>query len=209
MDVRESYDEWSGQYDSNENKTRDLEGVALRETLSGYLLENGLEVGCGTGKNSLWLQSICKRLLAIDISAEMLSIAKKKVASEKVTFLQANVNASWDFTSDQFDLITFSLVLEHIKDLQTVFEKAYTMLHRRGTVYIGELHPFKQYSGTKARFETEKGMQIVECYNHHVSDFTKAAKKAGFEIEFIEEWFDDNDRENVPRILTMLLKKEK
>jgi ubiquinone/menaquinone biosynthesis C-methylase UbiE len=207
MDVRESYDEWSKQYDSNKNKTRDLEAIALRKTLAGYHFADGLEVGCGTGKNTLWLQNICDQLVAIDLSAEMLSIAKKKVASENVTFLQADINSSWDFTSELFNLITFSLVLEHIKELETVFYEAFQKLRPGGLVYIGELHPFKQYTGTKARFETAEGMQIVACYNHHVSDFTKAAKQAGFEIQNVEEWFDNSDRETIPRILTMVFKK--
>ena len=89
----------------------------------------------------------------------------------------------------------------------TVFYKAFQKLRAGGLVYIGELHPFKQYTGTKARFETAEGMQIVACYNHHVSDFTKAAKQAGFEIQNLEEWFDNSDRESIPRILTMVFKK--
>jgi ubiquinone/menaquinone biosynthesis C-methylase UbiE len=135
MDVRESYDEWSKQYDSNKNKTRDLEAIALRKTLAGYHFADGLEVGCGTGKNTLWLQNICDQLVAIDLSAEMLSIAKKKVASENVTFLQADINSSWDFTSELFNLITFSLVLEHIKELETVFYEAFQKL-RPGGLFI-------------------------------------------------------------------------
>jgi ubiquinone/menaquinone biosynthesis C-methylase UbiE len=208
MNVKESYDEWSKQYDSNKNRTRDLEAVALRETLAGYHFKHGLEVGCGTGKNTLWLQNICDQLLAIDLSAKMLSIAKKKVPFENVTFLQADINSSWGFASELFNLITFSLVLEHIEDLKSVFYEAYHKLRPGGLVYIGELHPFKQYAGTKAKFETGNGMQIVACYNHHISDFTKAAKQSGFEIENIEEWFDNGDREAIPRILTMMFKKE-
>ncbi|PKP28806.1 MAG: SAM-dependent methyltransferase, partial [Bacteroidetes bacterium HGW-Bacteroidetes-18] len=76
-----------------------------------------------------------------------------------------------------------------------------------GYVYIGELHPFKQYSGTKARFETEEGLQIVHCFNHHISDFTNAAKNYGFAILSINEYFDDGDKKTIPRILTLLLKK--
>lgn len=208
MGVRESYDEWSKQYDFNKNKTRDLEAIALRETLAGCHFKHGLEVGCGTGKNTSWLQNVCDQLLAIDLSAKMLSIAKKKVSSEKVRLLQADINGSWNFTSDKFDLITFSLVLEHIQNLKPIFYQAYYKLHPGGFVYIGELHPFKQYSGTKARFETDKGIQTVSCFNHHVSDFAKAAKQTGFKVEFLEEWFDNTDRETIPRILTMMFKKE-
>ena len=77
-----------------------------------------------------------------------------------------------------------------------------------GYVYVGELHPFKQYTGSKARFETAEGVQVVTCFNHHVSDFTEAAQKNGFVVETIQEFFDDGDRSTIPRILAILLRKE-
>jgi len=49
---------------------------------------------------------------------------------------------------------------------------------------------------------------VVTCYNHHVSDFTKAAKKHGFVITDINEYFDSNEQKLIPRILTLLFKKQ-
>jgi len=74
-------------------------------------------------------------------------------------------------------------------------------------VYIGELHPFKQYTGTKARFDTEEGPQTVPCFNHNISDFTGAATRNGFAIADVNEHFDDDDRTSVPRILTLVLRR--
>lgn len=74
-------------------------------------------------------------------------------------------------------------------------------------MYIGELHPTKQYSGTKARFDTEEGRKVVVCFNHHISDFFKAAFKHGLELVLLDEFFDEEDRNNLPRILTMVFKK--
>jgi ubiquinone/menaquinone biosynthesis C-methylase UbiE len=207
MNVREAYDQWAEQYDTNQNKTRDLEAVSLRQALSGGRFKRTLEIGCGTGKNTEWLLSISDQLLAVDLSNEMLSIAKSKVLSDRATFQQADICKSWDFTSDTFDLVTFSLILEHISDLLPIFEKVYSILNPAGKVYIGELHPFKQYSGTKARFDTEKGTVTVPCFKHHMSDFTGGAKHVGFRIERINEYFDENDRQTIPRILTLVLAK--
>ena len=103
--------------------------------------------------------------------------------------------------------MTFSLVLEHIEDLAPVFKKAFSVLLPGGYAYVGELHPFKQYTGTKARFDTADGRQIVDCYNHHVSDFTMAATAAGFTILTLNEHFDTADRNEIPRIITILLRK--
>jgi trans-aconitate methyltransferase len=55
MDVRKVYNNWAGQYDSDFNKTRDLEAFALKETLNSLIFETCLEIGCGTGKNTEWL----------------------------------------------------------------------------------------------------------------------------------------------------------
>ncbi|MFZ2785196.1 MAG: class I SAM-dependent methyltransferase [Sediminibacterium sp.] len=207
MNVQEAYDQWSGQYDTNQNKTRDLEALSLRQTLSGLRCKRILEIGCGTGKNTAWLQTITDEILAVDLSDKMLAVAKNKITSEQVQFQQADITQNWDFATGTFDLITFSLVLEHISDLQAVLHKAYRVLEPGGKAYIGELHPFKQYNGTKARFDTAQGIQVVTCFNHHISDFTSSAKQAGFEIELINEYFDDNDRQGIPRILILVLRK--
>lgn len=52
-DVQQAYNSWAQQYDSNENKTRDLEARSLRETLAPLTFEHCLEIGCGTGKNTV------------------------------------------------------------------------------------------------------------------------------------------------------------
>lgn len=208
MKVEEAYNLWALQYDTNQNKTRDLEAVSLRNTLSKITIGNCLEIGCGTGKNSLWLMEKAKHLTAVDFSKEMLAKAREKIKSENVEFIHADITNTWIFTNKKYDLITFSLVLEHISNLDSIFIQAKTVLNVGGYVYIGELHPYKQYVGSKARFEIEGGIQVVDCFTHHLSDFLLAAKKNGFSKIDIDEYFDDNNRNEMPRILTILLKKE-
>jgi ubiquinone/menaquinone biosynthesis C-methylase UbiE len=208
MNVKEAYNQWSKQYDSNDNKTRDLEGVALRQILAPFSFGNILEIGCGTGKNTAFFVTKTKHITAVDLSEKMLEQAQSKPHTEGVDFIQADITLPWNFAQKAYDLVSFSLILEHIEDLDTIFQKTTQVLKQGGYVYIGELHPFKQYSGTKARFETEEGLQIVTCFNHHVSDFTQLAQKYGLEIIAIDEHFDDGDKTILPRILTVLLRKK-
>ena len=154
-----------------------------------------------------WFVQKAERITAVDLSEQMLAKAKEKISSEKVQFKQADIARHWSFTDQRYDLVSFSLVLEHINDLDFVFNNTAQALTKGGHVYIGELHPFKQYSGSKARFETEAGVQIVQCFNHHISDFTATAKKYGLTLVDINEHFDDNNRSEPPRILTIILKK--
>lgn len=207
MSIKDAYNIWSEQYDSNKNFTRDLEGDALRSILSDVSFDHCLEMGCGTGKNTIWLLSKAHKVVAVDFSEAMLAKAKEKINSSKVVFIQANMLSNWIFINDKVDLVTFSLVLEHIEDLLPVFLKASAALSFGGYLYIGELHPIKQYMGSKARFETEEGIQVVDCFTHNASDFIKAASMAGFKLIVFEEYFDGENREGVPRILAMLFQK--
>jgi ubiquinone/menaquinone biosynthesis C-methylase UbiE len=207
MDIRQAYDIWSKQYDTDNNKTRDLEAQALKTTLGDIHFDTCLEIGCGTGKNTEWFITKAKKITAVDLSSEMLLKAKERVTTDRVQFQQADITKNWTFINGKYELVSFSLVLEHIENLENIFSKVSKVIVSGGHVYIGELHPFKQYSGSKARFETEAGEQILTCFNHNISDFIRSTKKHGFEIVDINEFFDDNNRTTIPRILTLLLKK--
>lgn len=207
MNTQEAYNNWASQYDTNINKTRDLEGKALRTTLSGIAFESCLEIGCGTGKNTEWFIEKAKKVTAVDLSEEMLAKAKEKLTDDRVQFLQADITSSWTFRNQLYDLVSFSLVLEHIDNLDHIFKEVGQSLKSGGHVYIGELHPFKQYAGSKARFETPEGVQTVDCFTHHVSDFIQAAEKNGLTLANINEYFDDDNRNEIPRILILLFRK--
>ncbi|MPR32693.1 class I SAM-dependent DNA methyltransferase [Salmonirosea aquatica] len=207
MNTAQAYDLWSEQYDTNLNKTRDLEGQALRITLAEVPFDNALEMGCGTGKNTEWLITKARHTTAVDLSTEMLAKARQKINSDTVEFHQADMTQPWTFADGNYNLVTFSLVLEHIEDLGPVFQKTTAVLLPGGYVYVGELHPFKQYSGSKARFDTAEGTQVVPCFTHHISDFVQTAKKYGLQLVDMNEYFDENIRTTVPRVLTLLFKK--
>ncbi|SKC81363.1 Methyltransferase domain-containing protein [Ohtaekwangia koreensis] len=207
MDTRQAYNLWATQYDTNDNKTRDLEAHALRKTLANIPFGRVLEVGCGTGKNTQWLVEKAEHITAVDLSEEMLAKAKQRITALCVQFQQTDITTDWAFAQESYNLITFSLVLEHIQDLDHIFREASRVLQRGGYVYVGELHPFKQYSGSKARFDTAEGRHILECFNHNLSDFIQAARQHGLVIADIDEYFDDDDRNTIPRILTILFTK--
>jgi ubiquinone/menaquinone biosynthesis C-methylase UbiE len=208
MSIKNAYNQWAAQYDSNVNKTRDLEALTLQKTLADITFENCLEIGCGTGKNTEWLVTKTEQVTAVDFSPEMLAKAKTKITTSKVNFVTADINSQWTFGKSHFSLVSFSLVLEHFKTLDFIFEQATLALKSGGYIYIGELHPFKQYNGSKPKFETPTGTEIVECYTHNISDFTTAAKKYNLSIVTINEFFDNDDKNEIPRILSLLLQKK-
>ena len=137
----------------------------------------------------------------------MLAKAKQKIKSETVEFRRLDLREDWNLPESSFDLITCSLVLEHIENLDFVFEQARKVLKNDGRFYIGELHPFKQYAGSKARFDTASGVFELECFVHHISDFFESAKINDFNLIELKEWFDDDDKTGIPRLLTLVFEK--
>lgn len=206
MSTQKLYDQWSATYDDVENKTRDLEKVACETVLGEIEFRRVLELGAGTGKNTPWLATRAEKVLSVDFSAEMQAIARSKVKNTNVEFRLADVRSEWEFDDFRPDLITCSLILEHVDDVSVVFREANKALVDGGRFYICELHPFKQYEGSKARFETSDGLQVTECFQHHVTDYTNAAHAARFAVERMDEWFDENDRTRTPRLISFVFR---
>ena len=202
MHTGDAYDKWSNTYDRVENKTRDLEGIAIRQVLLGSSYHHILEIGCGTGKNTGWLAGLCRQMTALDFSEGMLEQAKQKVNDDRVTFRWADITQPWKV--DPADLICCSLVLEHIEDLDFIFSQAAATLVAGGRFYISELHPYRQMQGARARFEHEGKTHHLEYFVHHISDYFNSALEHGFVCAGLNEWFDDTRRREVPRLVSYL-----
>ena len=97
MNVQQAYNTWAEQYDSNSNKTRDLEAISLRTTLANIDSDNCLEIGCGTGKNTEYLLTKASSVTAVDFSAEMLAKARQKIKADNVQFIHADITGDWHF----------------------------------------------------------------------------------------------------------------
>ena len=207
MNIQDAYNEWSDIYDANVNLTRDLDAQITRKILAGRRFESILEIGCGTGKNTVFLSEIGKQVLAFDFSEKMIAKAREKVTVPHVRFEMADITQPWICTDSSFDLITCNLVLEHIKNLDHVFAEAARTLQRGGRFLVNELHPFKQYGGTKARFERGADVVEVNVFVHHISEFIHAAEKNGLKmVRFDEVWHED-DEGKPPRIASFLFEK--
>ena len=207
MDIENAYNIWSSNYDTNKNKTRDLDKKVTEETLSKYTFKSVLELGCGTGKNTKWLLSVGAEVIGLDFSQEMLTIAKESITDKRAQFKKADLNDDWEVENQYADLVTSSLTLEHIEDLNAIFRQANKKLKENGIFFISELHPFKQYTGSKARFETDAGMVELKVFTHHISDYIKSAESNGFELLELNEWFDETTQNEIPRLISFVFRK--
>src|SRR5581483_524835 len=207
MSVQEAYDRWSSTYDADVNLTRDLDQAVTRELLTNSHFQSVLELGCGTGKNTIFLAHIGEKVFAIDFSEGMLRIARQKRIAGNVMFCVTDVTKPWPFAAALTDLVACNLVLEHVEDLSHVFFQASRALIKGGHLFINELHPFRQYEGKKARFE--RGREIIEIasFVHHISDFLDAADENGLALERFREFWHKEDQGRSPRLVSLLFRK--
>jgi ubiquinone/menaquinone biosynthesis C-methylase UbiE len=201
------YTEWAATYDSDRNRTRDLDQVATRAMLAGRHARAILEIGCGTGKNTLLFAEIGDRVLAIDFSAGMLARAKAKGCGPHVAFSLADLTHPWPCADQSVDLIACNLVLEHIADLSPIFAEAARVLTPSGELFICELHPFKQYLGSKATFQRDQERIEPPAFVHHLSNFLDAATRADLTLTCLREWWDSDDQRTPPRLVSFLFAK--
>jgi malonyl-CoA O-methyltransferase len=208
--VRSAYDEWSNSYDVDANRTRDLDREVTQQLLSNLQFESVVEFGCGTGKNTPLFCKIGKQVLSLDFSNAMLAKAQQKaneLSLTNVAFREADITQEWPSETRSADLVSCNLVLEHIRDIDQVISEAARSLKPAGLLFISELHPYRQYEGTKARFERDGITSEIEAHVHHVSDFVSAAEKSGLTLVELNEWWHEEDVNKSPRLITLMLEK--
>ena len=207
MNIQDAYNEWSDIYDTNINLTRDLDSNVTRNLLASKRFDSILELGCGTGKNTVFFTQIGLNVHALDFSQGMIQKAKEKANAGNVRFEAADLTKRWPCKDSAYDLIACNLVLEHIESLPHIFDKAVRVLKPGGIFLINELHPFKQYGGTKARFEQGGAIVEVEAFVHHISDFTNAAEASGLRLVKLNEYWHKDDEGKPPRLVSFIFEK--
>ena len=205
--IIDDYNNWAYQYDNNINATRDLDKTVTKKYLSNIDFFKVLELGCGSGKNTEWLITKADKLVGLDFSKNMLNLARKKIKSEKVTFINTDINKNWPVNDNSFDLGTINLTLEHIEILDHIFNSLFMKLTQGGKCFVCELHPKKQLAGSRAQFE-ENGKEVVlDTFQHSEQDYILNAEKAGFKLLAKEDWYDNE--KDIPRLISFLFEKPK
>ena len=207
MKTKEAYAQWASTYDSDRNCTRDLDEVVTREILADLRFKSILEIGCGTGKNTLLFAQIGERITALDFSEEMIAQARDKSSAHNVEFIVADITQRWPVDDTSIDLVSCNLVLEHIKDLTFVFSEAARVLIPGGRFFVSELHPVRQYLGVQARFSRDQGTTKIEAFIHDVADFTSVARRNRLSLEALNEWRHEEDQAKPPRLISFMFRK--
>jgi ubiquinone/menaquinone biosynthesis C-methylase UbiE len=206
-DVAEAYDRWSRRYDDDHNATRDLDARVLRQSPLHVADARILELGCGTGKNSEWLAAQAHSLVALDFSPGMLDVARRRVRSERVRFVEHDITRQWPVDPSSIDLVVGNLVLEHVRDLGPIYAEAARVFRPGGKLFLCELHPYRQLRGAQAHFEDAETNETVPvtAYPHSVSEYVNGGIAAGLTLRSLGEHVEESAAAgSAPRLLSVL-----
>ena len=100
--------------------------------------ENALEIGCGTGSFAKQLAKRCKRVVALDLSSEMIRVARSRSSEFDNLEFQLADAITWKFPQSHFDFICSIATLHHLKQRE-LFVKIKDALKPRGVLVVLDL----------------------------------------------------------------------
>ena len=181
------YDQWAAIYDRDANPLPALEEPLVKELLGDVRGHYILDLGCGTGRHSVWMSAAGARVSAIDFSSGMLAQARGK--ARDVRFQAHDLSQPLPFGEKSFDRVLSALVVDHIKHLDKLFSEMHRVCRPAGNVVVSGMHPAMLLRGVQARFrlpETDREIRVAS-YPHQMSDYVMAAARAGFALNHFSE----------------------
>jgi ubiquinone/menaquinone biosynthesis C-methylase UbiE len=194
LDTQTGYDQWSTIYDTEGNPLLILEEPVVRQWVGDPSGLRVADVGCGTGRHTVWLAQAGASVDAYDFSKGMMAKALKKLGGSEVRFHEHDLTRPLPAADEMFDLTMFALVADHIKDLDAAFRELHRITKPGGQVIFSVLHPAMNLIGITARFiNPESGEEVrVEAYEHTYGEYVIAVLRSGLRIvEIVERHVDD------------------
>lgn len=141
----EDYANWRESWLGSE--TEQLERAAIFRLAGSLRSKRILEIGCGDGTYSIAASLSAAQVTAVDISAEMLSSARRR-ADERgaiVDWCQAS-GEQLPFQSNVFEIVLAVTSLCFVRDAQRAVDEAARVLRPGGLLVIGELGKFNWWA---------------------------------------------------------------
>lgn len=100
--------------------------------------EHALDIGCGTGAFARHLAKRCQRVIALDLSPEMIRVARSHSSQFDNLEFQLADAMTWNFPQSQFDFVCSIATLHHLQQRELLL-KMKDALKPRGVLVVLDL----------------------------------------------------------------------
>ena len=188
QEISQKYDQFARWYDWVEG-VPDVLGVSrLRRRLLRRASGNVLEVAVGTGKNLRFYQRDC-RIVAADVSAEMLNVARRRAAklSMDVSFLLADAEAL-PFPDKSFDTVVSSLTTCTFPDPVAALQEMARVCRSDGRILL--LEHGRSNCEWLGRFQDRTADRLAKQLGCHWNrESLELVRKANLEVNAARRFF--------------------
>lgn len=166
------------------DKTLARLGYDMPEKLSaeiGHLISGAnqkydiLDAGCGTGLSGIQVRSIANKLVGVDLSEKMLSLAKARGIYDSLE--KQDVISHLSSNEDRYDIIIASDVLIYVGDLSSFSTAAYAALRANGLCAVSA-EAILDEGDKKRRYRISQGGR----YQHAEAYLRSTFSEAGFSV---------------------------
>lgn len=179
-DIKSGYKVWAKTYDTEENILIKIEEPIVKKILKKYPKGKVLDLGCGTGRYSLYLDSLGHSVTGIDISMDMIEFAKQK--SKQIQFIQGDIS-NLPFEDNSFDLVVSGLTIHYVRNLEKAINEFSRVLRPGGHMIISSVHPWMVALGAHAEFHDKKtGWGYIKDNVIWHSSYIKAFNRSSLQI---------------------------
>lgn len=180
---KEGYDKYASVYDKKNDFLNQFEGEVILKMIRGIDGKKVLDVGCGTGRLVKKLLERNAIVTGIDVSEEMLKIARKKFKTSE--FIEEDAE-KLSFKDDSFDIVTASFLIVHLKNLRKFFDEAYRVLKPGGVFIVTNINQRKA-----PKLKTAKNEDVIITSFYHIPDHVISALEDSFFIIEKEEFVNN------------------
>jgi len=138
--IKNNFSKYARYYDPYSNVQDRCAGILIGKTASDSVASI-LDIGCGTGNYTELLRRKFPeaRIMAVDISPEMVDVAKMKLRHGKIEFMVADAEKA-DF-NEKFDIISSNSSFQWFEDLGLALSKYKAYLSEKGQISFSTFGP--------------------------------------------------------------------
>ena len=175
------YAMWAASYDRSFNPLLEVEEPLVREAVARWPTPSRvLDAACGTGRHTALLVELGHTVAGIDISLEMLAVARDKVPGAR--FLEGSM-LPLPFEDGEFDAALSALALSHFVEPDGPVTELARVVRPGGNIVISDFHPYMVLLGGQAVFRTEGGApHFVASHAHLPGDLLGVFRAAGLTV---------------------------